>query len=91
MSIAFILYCLWIACAAAIGLAPAERRPQLRFFALIAGFAPVLLAALTVGLVPAAIALCGVVALFPAPFAALARMGYVRARARIARWRETHA
>lgn len=91
MSIAFFLYCLWIGGAAAIGLAPPGQRPQLRFYALLAGFIPVLLAALSVGLVPAALALCGVIALFPAPFAALARMGYERARARIDHWRETHA
>ncbi|MCC7321758.1 MAG: hypothetical protein IT542_12370 [Rubellimicrobium sp.] len=83
MSLAFILYCLWIAAAAAIPLAPAARRPVLRFAVLCGGLVPVALAALTVGLVPAALALCGVVALFPAPVAALVQAGLAALRVRI--------
>ena len=82
MSLAFILYCLWLAAAALVPLAPAVHRPVLRFAVLVAASVPVLLAAVTVGWVPAAIALCGVAALFPAPVAALSNriVRLVRAR-----------
>jgi len=91
MSFAFILYCLWLAAAAAIPLAPAVHRPVLRFAVLAASVVPVLLAAVTVGWVPAVIALCGVVALFPAPVAALANHVIGRVRARIAAARQRPA
>lgn len=83
MSLAFILYCLWIAAAAAIPLAPAAKRPVLRFGVLVSGAVPILLAALTVGWVPALLALCGVVALFPAPTTAFANHLVALARARL--------
>lgn len=84
MSFAFVLYCLWIAAAAAIPLAPSVHRPVLRFAVLVSSAVPVLLAAVTVGWVPALLALCGVVALFPAPMTALANhlLGLARARLR---------
>lgn len=91
MSFAFILYCLWIAAAAAIPLAPAPRRPVLRFGVLVLAVVPVLLAAVTVGWVPALIALCGVVALFPAPVAALANLVIARARIALAALRARKA
>ena len=49
------------------------------------GFLPFMVGAATVGWVPAIIALCGVVALFPAPVAALANHAIGRVRARLAR------
>jgi len=79
MSLAFILYCLWVAACVAIEFAPAPLRPQLRFVALVTGALPVLLAAFTVGPVPALFGLGGIIALFPAPFAALARIARARA------------
>ncbi len=79
MSLAFILYCLWVAACVAIEFAPATLRPQLRFGGLVAGFVPVIMAAFMVGLVPALFGLGGIIALFPAPFAALARIAVARA------------
>lgn len=91
MSLAFILYCLWIAAAAAIRLAPAVHRPVLRFAVLAFAIVPVILAAATVGWLPAALALCGVVALFPNPMAALANHLIALGRAKVAAFRATRA
>lgn len=91
MSLAFILYCLWVAACVAIEFSPAPLRPQLRFVALVAGFVPVLLAAFTVGLVPALFGLGGIIALFPAPFAALARIVTARVEDWLAQRRAHHA
>lgn len=85
MSLAFILYCLWLAAAAATGVAPAEHRPVLKVAVLAAASVPVLLAAATVGWVPAVIALCGVVAVFPGPVASLGRLALGALRARLGR------
>ncbi|MBW7921819.1 MAG: hypothetical protein H3C51_06940 [Rubellimicrobium sp.] len=91
MSLAFILYCTWVAACIGVEFAPAALRPQLRFVALVAGFVPVILAAFTVALVPALFGLAGIVVLFPAPFAALARMGIERGDALLAGYRARHA
>lgn len=91
MSLAFILYCLWIAACVAIEFAPAALRPQLRFGGLVAGFVPVIMAAFMVGLMPALFGLGGIIALFPAPFAALVRLGVERGEVLLAEYRARHA
>ena len=58
---------------------------MLKVAVLAAAIVPVLLAAATLGWVPATIALCGVVAVFPGPLLALGRMAATALRARVSR------
>jgi hypothetical protein len=78
MSLAFVLFCLWLLAALPSGLLPLQVRGRVRLGLLAAGAALVLLALLTQGLVVALFALAGVLAVFPQPLALAAEMLRVR-------------
>lgn len=87
MSLAYVLFCLWVLVGLASAALPRVLRGQVRLGLVAAGGALVLLALFTQGVVTAAFALTGVLALFPEPLV----MAVEVAKARIVRFQAARA